>query len=103
MRRRGERGKLARSWISLSVKSMASCGYLHQPLLPIPYCLISLEMRDMRKGRSKLTPATPRFSMAGILCPAYPRRNSISTQLAQKCSINVLMASTHLGDLARAP
>lgn len=62
---RGERGKLPRSWISLSVKSNASCGYL---LLVSFFVRLHSDLNS-RRERKELTPATPKFSIAGILCP----------------------------------
>jgi hypothetical protein len=81
---RGESGKLPRSCISLSVKSMASCGYCTR--LSIPF-LFSNVNSEWGKGKA-LTPATPRFSIAGILCPADPkiRYQRSSPQSVVSCS-----------------
>ena len=82
MRIRGDSGKFPNTCISLSVKSMASCGYS--------------SMSSQRKVANRiprvccevLTPATPRFSMAGILCPVVPkiRYQLSSPQSVVSCS-----------------
>lgn len=49
--------------MSLSVKSMASCGYTSSQCVSK-----QAGKEDLREGvRLLLTPATPRFSMVGIL------------------------------------
>lgn len=67
---RGDSGKLPRIWMSLSVKSIASCG-----CIGIHGLAIQARVEEMRKKKGDhgegycllLTPATPRFSMVGIL------------------------------------
>lgn len=73
---RGERGKLPKILMPLSVKSIASRG-----------CSRSTggecqqgKSRHIRANKEVVgeirTPATPRFSMAGILCPVFARSGS---------------------------
>lgn len=63
--RRSESGKLPSCWMSLSVKSIASCGCGRTDQLSF-----ALEKwRDFFSWRGLLTPATPKFSIAGILWP----------------------------------
>lgn len=64
VRRRGVSGKLPSTWMSLSVKSMASWGYT----------ALTKEMIRARGGGGGLTPAAPRFSMATILFPVGPKK-----------------------------
>jgi hypothetical protein len=82
---RGERGKLPSTWMSLSVKSMASWGcyeskdrvsngFFFASILPCrtfhPYGEEPERDSKQQEGGT-LTPATPKFSMAGIRCPIY--------------------------------
>lgn len=122
VRIRGLRGKFPRIWMSLSTRSMASCGCC----VIASRALISYEstMRDCpSKGKiageglaeddaavrcdgkvegQKLTPATPKFSMAGIRCPVQARNQSLSTLPTIKSVVSVLFC-TYLGGRARAP
>ena len=91
--RRGERGKLERVGMSLSVKSMASwsCSAFQLDLQSSParFC-----WGYSKEGR---TFATPRFSMAGILCPARLGYDINGAHLFDcKCSICSFQLVTHL-------
>lgn len=90
--RRSESGKLPSCWMSLSVKSIASCGCGKPSQLSINST--TLFPLGIRKGLffivGLLTPATPKFSMAGILWPdvTFSEGRVCSIQLIdQKCSI----------------
>ncbi len=99
---RGERGKLERAVMSLSVKSMASWSYSDCSATLSQYSLVPIERpvrrdkgRERRrrgeegKGKGKgggQTLATPRFSMAGILCPVVLVYDINGARL-KKCSI----------------
>lgn len=85
--RRGERGKLERVLMSLSVKSIASWSYIKSVSIEKRLCLGYI-------GGLK-TFATPRFSIAGILWPADSRK-LISMELIPKCSICSFQLCTHL-------
>ena len=103
----GERGKFPRVWMSLSVKSIQShgCNYSVStvPISKIQaasHIVCRQQDRRAREGKKGgLTPATPRFSIEGILCPI----SMIDAQLARsKCSISPFQ-STHLANRVRAP
>lgn len=69
---RGDSGKLPRIWMSLSVKSIASCGCtgLHALATQARVEGDRSNERHMEVGGGGCllrTPATPRFSMVGIL------------------------------------
>lgn len=78
VRTRGESGKLPRIWMSLSVRSIASCGCLEGRA---GFCRSAAQQKLEVKvgGLMDLvrTPATPRFSMVGILCPNCRQRQKI--------------------------
>lgn len=96
---RGESGKLPSTWISLSVKSMASWGCsgdqiskLHELVIWSKRATSSrTSSRGRTKRREKLTPATPKFSIAGILCPiaCIPTQHRFS--IYQLCSLHALL------------
>jgi hypothetical protein len=66
---RGERGKFPSVWISLSVKSIQSHGYpKYKKSAPNSKSHIE-KSKASHEGKRRLTPATPKFSIAGILCP----------------------------------
>jgi len=78
---RSDNGKFPSCWISLSVKSIASCGYKSRKVKKNNPSTGSIH----KIGVGIRTPATPRFSIAGILWPS--RRCICSIQLIdQKCS-----------------
>lgn len=73
VRNRGESGKLERAVMSLSVKSMASWSYskyCSAAMFSVQPCTHA-EGREYkgRRGGRRQTFATPKFSIAGILCP----------------------------------
>ena len=75
--------------MSLSVKSIASCAYN------------SINFRSLNGlEEDGPTPATPKFSIDGILCPNHDILDQFLAHLS-KCSI--VLFSTHLVDRVRAP
>ncbi len=80
VRNRAERGKLPRTWISLSVKSIASWGYHFVISIIFSNVVKALvRQRNEQLGGKALTPATPKFSIAGILCPAEVQQFDINS------------------------
>lgn len=114
---RGDSGKLPRTWMSLSTKSMASWGYMAvkemryesgqqfssmsgkqkqiiDTLVVAIHSLFASRAKEKKRendkekgkeeeeGKKAHTPATPRFSMAGMRCPIQcPTKASLSTLL----------------------
>ena len=92
--RRGERGKLERVLMSLSVKSMASWSYSKNSISPA--LLPSFFLGKKGGGTRERTLATPRFSIAGILWPVVPQK-MISMELDLQSVVSVLFSwVTHL-------
>jgi hypothetical protein len=61
---RSERGKFPNCWISLSVKSIPSCGYCQRTTSKLAVA------RSRSGDLERHTPAIPRFSIVGILWPS---------------------------------
>lgn len=71
---RGDRGKFPRTWMSLSTKSMESCGYSRLLSCQSPHTVDHRINHYIIKWQGRLTPATPKFSMVGIRCPVHSRQ-----------------------------
>ena len=89
---RGERGKLPRTWISLSVKSMASWGCLR--VRPLPHLLLAHLVLDHSKGRYDLHLQRP--SSQSLECDALLKRKRTTARI-NLCALKLLWFSCSKG------
>ena len=88
----GERGKFPSTWMSLSVKSMASSGCVNPAEVS--------KLTSLHKGNETYASNTQILNRGYLM--SCTLKYSISTQLASMRSIMFFPASTHLEDLILA-